>query len=161
MDFEISDRDLQGLEKRIRALPDAAAVKMYGVGCFAAAGVISDAARRTSAFTDRTGKLRSSIRPLRYGQRYQGEYVRDSAALAVATRFVGRFLEFGTADRHTLGRRGKPAGVDRGRVKGTRWLTEAARSSTDRAFNAAVREMSGAFPEVVRKVKRDVPHGGD
>ena len=164
MDFQFSEAELRGLEARIRALPDASAVTVYGNACFAAARVVADTAKRLAPRSKGNrrrhwGRLRDSIKPIRYGRKYSGVYVRDSAALAVATLFVGRFVEFGTAQRFTSGRGSVRRGVSRGRMPKRPFMVPAAQVSREQAFQAAIRTIERDLPKAVRKVKREIPRG--
>ena len=164
MDFEYSEADLRGLSERIRQLPEAMATEAYGRATFAAAQVVAATARRlaprsTHGRKRRLPRLKDSVKAVRYGRKYGGVYVRDSAALAVATLFVGRWVEFGTDERFTAGRRSVRSGVPRGQMRKRPFIVPAAQISREQAFQAAVRSMERDIPAAVRKVKREVRRG--
>ena len=66
------DIEVRGMEEMIRAmnrLPGLLHTVVIGDGLYAAAGVVAQHAKQTSAFTSRTGRLRRSIRRRRRSQR--------------------------------------------------------------------------------------------
>ena len=85
MNITVKARDWDEVRRRILAFPDAMVTEIVGSGAIAAAKGVIKRAKGYATFNDKTGYLRRSMISRRVGWRYDGVYVKRSAALALAT----------------------------------------------------------------------------
>ena len=130
---------MQELRANLRKASGGLAHGVYGPSAFAAAREIADRAKASTAFRDRTGNLRRSIRvePTMARRRVRGRLVtvRDGNA-EVRVDFPGLFVEFG----HGGPRPAPPHPFLRPAMRAARQAAlQAATREARRRFNIAVR----------------------
>ena len=141
-DATINEADFNRLIKKLDNLPVEVARTIRGAATFAAAKVVATEAKATTAFQDRTGRLRRSIRARRgkgYAETLNGKRVQLPAVYAATVvggtgARQGVLIEYGTV-----------------KMRARPFLEPAARSSTSRAFHAARLAAQREFKKLGKK----------
>ena len=89
MEMDVRVEGFDELIKALNALPGLLAERVQGDGLIAAAHVARDEARQTSEFSDKTGKLRASIRAGQRSQKVETSFGFKNVPSAAAMLTVG------------------------------------------------------------------------
>ena len=150
--LENVERDFERVRRALLRLPGTLGARIHGAGMAAAARVVRNHAKATAPFTDRSGRLRGSIRARRRSQKVYTLFpARGSRRItgAAAQVLVGGegarqafVIEFGRAPGP--GYPGAPAFP---------FLLPAATSTRREQFSAATRALTRAFLQVAREIQ--------
>lgn len=103
VNFDEFERESKQLEAMMSGLPYGVTDHLHGEMCLAAAKVVARAAKSSSAFRDKSGRLRKSLRARRRDVWFGGRKVKDAAAMTVlgGSRGArqGHLIELGTDER--------------------------------------------------------------
>ena len=144
MDVDLSEEGLAKLAKAFNELPRELSVEVQARSLEAAAKVVQQEAKATTAFQDKSGRLRKSIKVQRRIAKFKkpdGQVFKVSGGevVARATDAKSHLIEGG----HKGPRPAPPHP----------FLAPAAEASQQQAFAAAVAEAQRRLPEAVRKAK--------
>ena len=103
--FEYEDKDIDLLRRALATMPERSAT-LLGNACLAALQPVEEAARASTRFRDRSGRLRASIVREKIRARFplgDGQWItRQGAARVIAKEYYALFVERGKQNRGEL-----------------------------------------------------------